>query len=584
MAAPTRSPVPESSDNPGRASAQAAIAELGQVALVQNEIRDVLDVAMYLVCEVLDVELAKVLRQESPGQPLTLVAGCGWHADVEVGKATVPCDRDSQGWYTLATEEPVLYDNLAGDERFRRSQLLEDHGVVSGISVMIPGLYRPYGVVGAHTARRREFTPTDADFLRSVANVLGSAVENHRIREQIEGKVRYETALAECAQALLASSGEDRLMHALEALLISTQTTYVFVERNVMDPELGFCSQTIAEAEPPGASDSDDEAEYWNLTPWDRMPISRSYLERGEVFNLIPSQLEGVEYELYAEDPYPVKSELDIPIFVDGEWAGLIGFADEKVQREWSAGDISLLTTAAKMIGAFWERETARRRLEEMSQAKDEFLASISHELRTPLTSVMGYAQLLRDRDDDLSGPLRREAASSVLKQAADLEHIVNDLLVAAKAEMGELTVTRVPVNLSAQTSQVLEEYGGRSAGIEVTGMKVRALGDPARVRQVLRNLITNALRYGGEKVRVEIADRSGSALLRVIDDGPGIPPEDRERIFQPRQRVASTPGLTAALGLGLTISSQLAQMMGGDLVYRYEGESVFELSLPVSS
>jgi signal transduction histidine kinase len=270
--------------------------------------------------------------------------------------------------------------------------------------------------------------------------------------------------------------------------------------------------------------------------------------------------------------------------FVDGEWAGLIGFADEKVEREWSEGDLSLLTTAASMVGAFWEREAARNRLEEMSQAKDEFLASISHELRTPLTSVMGYAQLLHDRDDDLSGSQRREAASSVMKQAADLEHIVNDLLVAAKAEMGELTVSRVPVNLSAQAAQVLEEYGEKSAGIEVGGKKVRALGDPARVRQVLRNLITNALRYGGEQIRVEIADRPGIAAVRVIDDGPGIPPEDRERIFQPLQRVASTPGLTAALGLGLTISNQLARMMGGDLTYRYEGESVFELSLPVSN
>jgi signal transduction histidine kinase len=583
MTAPARSPAPESSDNPEQASAQAAIAELGQVALVQGEISAVFDVAIYLICEVLDVELAKILRQPSPGERLTIVAGCGWHEDVVVGETTVPADQDSQAGYTLLSDTPVVVEDLADENRFAGPQLLVEHEVVSGISVTIPGSRAPFGVIGAHTRRRRRFDSADADFLRSVANVLGSAVENHRIREQIEGKVRYETALAECAQSLLASSGEDRLMHALEALLISTQTTYVFVERNVMDPELGFCSLTVAEAEPPGASDSDDEAEYWDLTPWDRMPISRSYLERGEAFNLIPSQLEGVEYEHYAEDPYPVKSELDIPIFVDGEWAGLIGFADEKVEREWSEGDLSLLTTAASMVGAFWEREAARNRLEEMSQAKDEFLASISHELRTPLTSVMGYAQLLHDRDDDLSGSQRREAASSVMKQAADLEHIVNDLLVAAKAEMGELTVSRVPVNLSAQAAQVLEEYGEKSAGIEVGGKKVRALGDPARVRQVLRNLITNALRYGGEQIRVEIADRPGIAAVRVIDDGPGIPPEDRERIFQPLQRVASTPGLTAALGLGLTISNQLAQMMGGDLVYRYEGESVFELSLPVS-
>jgi hypothetical protein len=302
MTAPARSPAPESSDNPEQASAQAAIAELGQVALVQGEISAVFDVAIYLICEVLDVELAKILRQPSPGERLTIVAGCGWHEDVVVGETTVPADLDSQAGYTLLSDTPVVVEDLADENRFAGPQLLVEHEVVSGISVTIPGSRAPFGVIGAHTRRRRRFDSADADFLRSVANVLGSAVENHRIREQIEGKVRYETALAECAQSLLASSGEDRLMHALEALLISTQTTYVFVERNVMDPELGFCSLTVAEAEPPGASDSDDEAEYWDLTPWDRMPISRSYLERGEAFNLIPSQLEGVEYEHYAED------------------------------------------------------------------------------------------------------------------------------------------------------------------------------------------------------------------------------------------------------------------------------------------
>ena len=432
-----------------------------------------------------------------------------------------------------------MVEDLAGEERFQGPQLLTSHGVVSGISVTIPGLNRPYGVVGAHTARRREFTPADADFLRSVANVLGSAVESHRIREEIESRVRHETALADCAQALLASTGEDRLEHALEALLISTQSTYVFVERNVMDSELGFCSLTIAEVEPLDSLTTEPDNEYWDLVPWSQMPISREHLESGRPFVLIPDQLEGIEYELYADDPYPVKSELNIPIFVDDEWAGLIGFADQENERDWSGSDISLLTTAARMIGAFWEREAAQHRLEEMNQAKDEFLASISHELRTPLTSVMGYAQLLRDSDDDLSGVQRREAAERVLKQATDLDHIVNDLLVAAKAEMGELTVSRVPVDLYAQTAQVLEEYGERTSRIKVAGPRLRALGDPARVRQILRNLITNALRYGGDQIRVDVLERPDAAVVCVVDNGRGIPVEDRERIFQPRQRRA---------------------------------------------
>jgi signal transduction histidine kinase len=569
-----------------RESPQAAIAHLGQAALSQHDVNQILDLATELLCDVLDVEYTKVLHQRAVGEPLFLIAGSGWRDHIRMGETTVPCDRNSQAGYTLLSNEPVFVEDLKRETRFAGPSLLLDHGVVSGMSVVIQGRNNPYGVLGVHSTRQRRFTVDDGDFLRSVANILGGAIENRRAVEQVEQNARYETALGECAQALLASKGEDRIRHALEALLTATEATYVFLERNVIDPELGFCSQIVAETEDPGAADHELENDFWDLVPWDRMPTSRESLENGRPIVVIPEQLEGPEYDQYAADPFPVKSELEVPIFVDGEWAGLIGFSDQTVARHWSATDISLLTTAAKMIGAFWERDAAQERLEEMNRAKDEFLASVSHELRTPLTSVMGYAQLLNDRADELTSPQRKEAAGSVLKQAADLNNIVSDLLVAAKADMGQLTVSRVPVNLWAQAAQVLEECSKQQAShIHFNGRSIRAIGDPARVRQILRNLITNALRYGGETIRLEVLDRDDCALVVVADNGPGVPAEDRERIFQPHQRASAAPGLTAALGLGLTISHQLAQLMGGDLTYQYQqGESIFELSLPGSN
>ena len=136
-----------------------------------------------------------------------------------------------------------------------------------------------------------------------------------------ERRVRFQAALAECASALLASSGEDQLKRALEALLNATDASYVFIERNVIDPDLGFCSQSVIEAARPTAALEPSDSEYWDLVPWDRMPTSRSYLERGEPFVIIPDELDGVEYQQYAADPWPFKSELNIPIHVHGEWA-----------------------------------------------------------------------------------------------------------------------------------------------------------------------------------------------------------------------------------------------------------------------
>lgn len=572
-----------------RLSHQAVVAELGQVALSGLELGRLFDLAVELLCEVLDVEFSEVLRRSSSGESLVVVAGSGWGDQVLVGETTVPCDQGSQGGYALLSDEPVVVKDLANETRFAPGPLLSDHRVVSGMSVVIPDRDEPYGVLAVHTLHRRRFTVHDTDFLRSVAHVIGGAVQADNLRQQIESqscfqerRLRYQVALAECAEALLASRGDDQQRRAAEALMSATKADYVFVERNVVDPDLGFCSQTVAEIERPGLPYSEIDDDYWDLVPWDRMPTSRSHLERGEPFVVIPDQLEGVEHELYAADPYPIASELDIPIFVNGEWAGLVAFSDIVV-REWTDEDVSLLTTAARMIGAFWERGIARENLRHLLRSKDELIGSISHELRTPLTAVIGYGQILHQEGSALPADERAEMIQTILEESLDLANIVDDLVVAAMAEAGTLNVVTVPVDLQAQTAQVLESWSSQGAEhIELAGASTRALGDPARVRQILRNLISNALRYGGNTIRVNVSSDDSTVRVAVIDNGPGIPPEEREQIFESYQRASRAPGLTDSLGLGLSISRKLARLMDGDLTYRrHQGESIFELLLP---
>ena len=355
----------------------------------------------------------------------------------------------------------------------------------------------------------------------------------------------------------------------------------MFVERNEIDPELGLCSRTLLEVELGQAPITPDNGSYWDLVPWTRMPISKSILEKGEHFVIFPDELEGPEYLLYAADPDPVKSELDIPIFADGKWAGLIGFSDTLLAREWTAEDVSLLTTAAAMIGAFWERETNRERLEESLHAKNVFLASVSHELRTPLTAVLGFGHILRDEGPSLSVEERADLLDLMIAQSTDVTNIVNDLLVAAKADIGTLEVDSVPVNLGIQTRQVIEAMDLLIIAPDDEDT-LRAIGDPDRIRQVIRNLLTNAKRYGGDNIRIELRNDKFARVL-VCDDGIAIPDEDHERIFAPYQRAHNTPGVAGSLGLGLAISRQLAHLMNGQLTYRHEnGESIFELALPL--
>jgi len=220
---------------------------------------------------------------------------------------------------------------------------------------------------------------------------------------------------------------------------------------------------------------------------------------------------------------------------------------------------------------------------EHLVESKDQLIASVSHEIRTPLTSIVGFAHLLHE-SSLLSPADRHEMLGLLVQQSADLTNIVDDLLVAAKMDMGQLEVTSFSVDLRAQAAQALEglDPGSRKV-VKLTSDTVRCAGDPARVRQIIRNLISNALRHGGPHIKVNIDSRPGFGSLAVLDDGPGIAQSLRSRVFEAYTSGDSPAGLAPSLGLGLHISRTLARLMEGDLTYRYQdGHSIFELTLPL--
>jgi two-component system, sensor histidine kinase len=206
--------------------------------------------------------------------------------------------------------------------------------------------------------------------------------------------------------------------------------------------------------------------------------------------------------------------------------------------------------------------------------------------LRTPLTGVVGFAQLLRDDEGALDPDARAEMVRLLADQGMDLTNIVDDLLVAAKAEAGTLEVARVRVDLRAQASQVLEAWGSElTQRIDFAGVTAYTRGDPARVRQILRNLISNAMRYGGDRIHVTVGGDDTGGHVKVVDDGEGVGADEQETIFEPYRRAHNAPGLTASMGLGLSISRDLARLMGGDLTYHRENNhSVFMLSMPAEA
>ena len=229
------------------------------------------------------------------------------------------------------------------------------------------------------------------------------------------------------------------------------------------------------------------------------------------------------------------------------------------------------------------EQVETTKQLQDLVRTKDEFVASVSHELRTPLTAVVGLAQELRDHRATFAEEELIELINLIADQGTEVSSIVQDLLVAARADIGSITINPIQFRVADEVDSAIRTIPSELAErLELDVDSIEAWADPGRFRQIIRNLVTNALRYGGPNVRVHAHNGANQAVVDVTDDGLGIPAADRARIFDPYFRAHDDPTQPASVGLGLTVSRQLAELMDGELVYSYEnGLSTFSVRLP---
>lgn len=249
----------------------------------------------------------------------------------------------------------------------------------------------------------------------------------------------------------------------------------------------------------------------------------------------------------------------------------------------WTAFLFTLVWVVSRTVAVFQsERDADQARLEQMMVDKSQFVATVSHEVRGPLTAVLGLAEQLRDAPEVFSPEERAEFVRLIAGQATEAAAIVEDLLLASGLETGTVTFKAEPIDLEIEVDSVVRTISDsatvrRHASDEPSA----AIADPARVRQIVRNLITNARRYGGPTIVVATAP----GIVSVDDDGQGVPPSDVERIFEAFGRSDVHDHGAGSSGLGLAVSRSLARMMGGDLTYeRSEGWTRFVLRLPVDA
>jgi signal transduction histidine kinase len=282
-------------------------------------------------------------------------------------------------------------------------------------------------------------------------------------------------------------------------------------------------------------------------------------------------------------------------LFVDGVWLlsllsyatvwyGASYFVTAGFSSESLANYLAVVLTVGGM-GAIVFR--LRGWLGTLDANRSQMLGTVSHELRNNLTGMLGLTAIVGSMDD-LAPAEATELVALAHQQALDASDIVEDLLTATRLEGSAMSVQVAEVDLNAEVATTVRRFVGE--GTSVTSALAETLpmawADPLRTRQILRNLVSNAVRYGGPVIGLStqfVGDESGGYCQVVVsDNGDGVPIEDEGSIFLPYRRSTATRGHAASVGLGLWICHQLASNMGGAIEYRRtDGLTEFVLTLP---
>jgi signal transduction histidine kinase len=289
-----------------------------------------------------------------------------------------------------------------------------------------------------------------------------------------------------------------------------------------------------------------------------------------------------------------------IPMVSGEQLVGVLDVQANVINR-FTDEDVLIKTTLADQIAVavqnartFETEREAAERLREVDRLKSQFLANMSHELRTPLNSIIGYAEVLLDGiDGDLSDEATMDV-QDIHNSGKHLLAIINDILDLAKIEAGQMKMDAQVVSLQeivedvAHSAQILVKEKAVDLQVVAEASPIMVQGDPIRLRQVVLNLVSNAVKFTETgSVTIEVVRASNTdAAVKVIDTGIGMSEDGLAVIFERFSQVdGSATRRSDGTGLGLTITRELIQMHGGDIYAESEEGvgSTFWFSLPIA-
>jgi K+-sensing histidine kinase KdpD len=522
--------------------------EVAQLASSARDWDEMLRIVIERTTSAMGVEVSSLYLLERRDGILRLVATNGLNRKY-IGKATLRVGEGITGWVANA-RVPLAVRDVRADPRFKWIPGVDEERFTSMLSVPLLIHSEIVGVANVQSVATRTFDKEQIEFLQTIANQVAGIIEKGRLQREAERKLREVSALFEVSNVLTSTLDLDEVL-----ALILDRLVRVY----------------------PGAAGA------MFLRDGDELRERARTGEPGKAIAQIAKRAVSEARPIVEGD------HVAIPLFAGERLLGAVALEvppgtsieDEEVAFVGTLANQAALAIDKASLYAL-ERETTES-LRELERARSEFVAVVTHDLRTPLSVIRGYLDLLAEKNGKSKVPIDEAVA-----QVGRLDQLVDRILTGVRIDQPNLTLRRTRFDLRIVAGNTLAELAplGRRHRLIAprTGAPIWVRGDRRRVGDVLAGLVHNATKYAPEKTRISVrleakADR---AVVRVSDQGPGVPPNERPRLFEPYARGEHNG--VAGTGIGLFASRRVIEAHGGDIWYE-EGArgGTFAFSVPLA-
>jgi len=558
----------------GRSRQQAAVVDLGRRALDGTPFPKLLDFAARSVAEALDVDIAAIVEAPERGEP-AIRAPVGWPASIPA--PTPPVDWKAGPGAVAALSGSAVWPPLP------------QAGIRSSLHTEIGDGGGRWGLLAVYSKSERTFSDDDANFILAIAQLLSTTMR----RQELEAQQRF---LAEASEAMSRSLGYESTVETVARWAVPLLGDWCSIHLVDVEDD-ALLPYEVAHVLPEKAELSRSIRARWPVDIASDRRVAQ--VLRSGVPDLA-AEVTDAHYEAASQDAehldalrrLGIRSGLIMPLRARGRTIGALMLGISESRRRYEPSDIPFAERYASRAALEIDNTRFYREAEQRAEQREELISVASHELRSPLTSIIGFSARLARRAetpgafDEATG---REIGI-LHEQAIRMRNTVEVFLDLTRLQSGEFTLDLELVDLGELVASEAAALAARypDARVEMTTSQPAVIEtDELRVRQIVRSLLDNAVRHGGDspEVRITIEPDTTRAIIQVADNGPGVPEERRPLIFQRRLGAgAPSSGRPRGMGLGLYVANGIAHRLEGRLAFTTSDEgSEFSLSLPLA-